>query len=102
MKSKEKLQTLDEYFKKQMRNPRFREAWEQEKRDNELTRQLIRLRTEQGLTQEQVAEMIGTQQAAISRLEHHPPKRATELLKKVARLYGYAVKSRVVLVPPTT
>ena len=53
---------------------------------------------EQGLTQAQVAEMVGTQQAAISRLEHRPPVRPTELLRKVAAIYGFDVAARVELV----
>ncbi len=87
-----------DYLAEQMKNPRFRKAWEEVQAENRLTRELVRLRVEQGLTQAQVAEMLGTKQAAISRLEHRPPRRATELLRKVANLYGYDVEARIELV----
>lgn len=98
MKTQKKPKTLQSYLAKQIRNPRFRKVWEEVQQENSLTRALVRLRVEQGLTQAQVAEMVGTQQAAISRLEHRPPGRPTELLRKVAAIYGFDVAARVELV----
>jgi DNA-directed RNA polymerase specialized sigma subunit len=91
--------TLQDYLAEQMRNPRFRRAWDEVQEEDRLTRELVRLRVEQGLTQAQVAQMLGTKQGAISRLEHRPPTRATELLRKVAHLYGYEVRAHIELVP---
>jgi len=99
MKRRQKpASTLDDYLSEQMKNPRFRKAWDRVQKEDELTRELVRLRIEQGLTQAQVAEMLGTRQEAISRLEHNPPSRPTPLLRKVARLYGYDVEARIRLV----
>ena len=91
--------TLRAYMAEQMRNPRFRKAWEEVQEESKLTRELVRLRVEQGLTQAQVAEMVGTKQAAISRLEHRPPSRPTELFRKVAAVYGHDVEAQIRLVP---
>ena len=91
--------TLRDYVAEQMRNPRFRKAWEQVRQENRLTVELVRLRVERGMTQAQVAERLGTKQAAISRLEHYPPQRPTELLRKVAKLYGCEVQAHIELVP---
>ena len=91
--------TLRAYLAEQMDNPRFRKAWEQVRDGDRLTRELVRLRIERGLTQAEVARQVGTKQEAISRLEHRPPKRPTELLRKVARLYGYEVQAHIELVP---
>ncbi|MFQ6130785.1 MAG: helix-turn-helix transcriptional regulator [Armatimonadota bacterium] len=99
MNQKHERRTLGAYLDRQMRNPRFRKAWEEVQRESKLTRELVRLRVERGLTQAEVAEMVGTKQAAISRLEHHPPSRPTDLLRKVAAVYGYDVEARVELVP---
>jgi len=90
--------TLRGYLAEQMKNPRFRKAWEETQRENKLTRELVRLRVEQGLTQAQVADMLGTKQEAISRLEHKPPTRPTELLRRVVGLYGYDVEACIELV----
>jgi DNA-binding XRE family transcriptional regulator len=86
---------LDKYLNTQLKNPRFRKQWENELKEKELTTRLIRLRVEQGLTQAQVAEMVGTKQTAISRLELHPPRRPTNLLRRVVALYGYEVKQKI-------
>ena len=91
--------SLRRYLAEQMKNPRFRKAWEEVQAENRLTRELVRLRVEHGLTQAQVAEKLGTKQAAISRLEHRPPKRPTELLRRVAALYGCEVRAHIQLVP---
>jgi len=42
--------------------------------------------------------MLGTKQTAISRLEHRPPSRPTDLLKRVARIYGYDIREKIELV----
>lgn len=94
-----KKRTLRAYLAEQMDNPRFRKAWEQLREADKLTRELVRLRIERGLTQAEVARRVGTKQEAISRLEHRPPKRPTELLRRVARLYGYEVRAHIELVP---
>jgi DNA-binding XRE family transcriptional regulator len=83
------------HLKQQLRNPRFRKAWERTKAESSLAAQLIRLRAEQGLTQEQVARMVNTTQSCLSRLERHPPQRATPLLKRLARVYGREVQVEV-------
>ena len=99
MRQRRSNNALRVYVAERMKNPRFRKAWERVQEENRLTRELVRLRVEQGLTQAQVAEMVETQQAAISRLEHRPPKHPTQLLRKVAAVYGYKVEASIELVP---
>jgi len=90
-----KEDTLKDYLTEQMKNPRFRRAWKKVQEENQLAAELIKLRVEQGLTQAQVAEMLGTKQTAISRLEHNPPAHPTKLMKRVAALYGYAIREKI-------
>ncbi len=54
----------------------------------ELTREIIRLRIEKGLTQMQLAELVGTKQSAISRLENGSYNPSIEFLSKVAHALG--------------
>lgn len=54
----------------------------------ELTREIIRLRIEKGLTQMQLAELVGTKQSAISRLENGSCNPSIEFLSKVAHALG--------------
>ena len=90
---------LGEHLTQKMRSPRFRKAWEQTEQEQALTKQLIQLRTEQGLTQAQVAAMVNTTQSCLSRLERHPPQKVTPLLKRLAQFYGREVRVDVRLVP---
>jgi transcriptional regulator with XRE-family HTH domain len=60
----------------------------------DLIRQLLRMRMESGLTQEEIAEMIGTKKPNISRLEspsgRHSPRLST--IKKYAEAAGYEMQ----------
>ena len=58
----------------------------------DITREIIRLRTERGLTQKQLAELVGTKQSAISRLENGSYNPSLEFLSKVAHALGKEVK----------
>lgn len=58
----------------------------------DITREIIRLRTEKGLTQKQLAELVGTKQSAISRLENGSYNPSLEFLSKVAHALGKEVK----------
>jgi DNA-binding XRE family transcriptional regulator len=88
------------HLESKLKNPRFRREWNQVEKDMALATQLIRLRTEQGLTQAQVAEMVKTSQSCLSRLEHNPPRKVTPLLRRLAKLYGREVEVEVRLVEP--
>ena len=67
-------------------------------------RELLAARAKAGLTQEQVAECMGTTKSAVSRLEavgKHSPSVST--LKRYARAVGCEVEIRLVPAPhPTT
>jgi len=89
------------HLQSKLKNPRFRDEWDQVEKDMALAAQLIRLRTEQGLTQAQVAEMVNTSQSCLSRLERNPPRKVTPLLKRLAKLYGREVEVEVRLVRPS-
>ena len=84
----------------QLKKPPFRREWTQAEADMALATELIRLRTEQGLTQAQVAAMVKTKQSCLSRLEHNPPRKATPLLRRLAEFYGREIRVDVRFVPP--
>lgn len=54
----------------------------------EITRELIRLRIENGLTQKDLADLIGTKQSAISRLENGSYNPSVGFLNKIAHAVG--------------
>jgi len=56
---------LEDWLDKKMRDPEFRKAYE----DLEPAYQVARLRIMRGLTQKELADLVGTKQPSIARLE---------------------------------
>lgn len=78
----------------------FRKAYEDLEEEYRLAREMLAARSKIGLTQEAVAERMGTTKSAVSRLEGaglHAPSLTT--LKKYARAVGCRLEIRLV---PTT
>ncbi len=82
----------DEDFAEWMKDPEFRTAYDALEEEYAALDALLRARKEAGLTQEQVAQRMGTTKSAVSRLEGsfgkatHSPSFAT--LKKYAAACG--------------
>ena len=88
------------FLKKASKRKEFRKAYEELEEEYRLTREMLAARSKFGLTQETVAERMGTTKSAVSRLEaagKHAPSLTT--LKK----YAWAVGCRleIKLVPAT-
>lgn len=54
----------------------------------ELKREIIRLRIEKGLSQKELATLMGTKQSAISRLENGTYNPSVEFLNRIAHTLG--------------
>ena len=85
-------QTLDSYWNKQMQDPEFRAAYEA----LEPAYQIARLRILRGLTQEQLAEKVGTKQPSIARLESGRSTPSLDFLQRVAEALDAQVEIRIV------
>lgn len=59
----------DDYWAKQMADPEFRRAYEEESQKKELWLQLVEARQASGLTQADVARRLGVSQAQVARIE---------------------------------
>lgn len=66
----------------------LKEEYDASKLIYEIKSELISLRLEKGLSQKQLAELIGTKQSAISRLESGDSNPSVEFLSKVAHALG--------------
>lgn len=85
--------------------PRF-EDWESEKIKNvefmaaaeelEPGYQVARLRMQRGLTQAQLAEMVGTRQPSIARLENGSSKPSLSFLNKIATALNARIEVKLV------
>ena len=78
--------------KQLLKNPRFRKALEEVKPEYEIARAIILARTEQGLTQNQLAKKLKTQQSVISRLENAQTTTSVSFLKRLADVFGARLK----------
>ena len=88
-----KRPTLREFKQEALRDPELRAAYDALGPAFELKRKMIALRKKAGLTQEQMAEKLGTKRSNISRLESLnsdvSPRLAT--IEDYARVLGYSL-----------
>jgi transcriptional regulator with XRE-family HTH domain len=69
-------------------NPEWSQAFEEEYPFRDVAMAMVTLRAELGLTQAQLAELAGTQQSVISRLESGQHSVETEFLNRIAKAVG--------------
>ncbi len=85
------------FIKKALKRKGFREAYDNLGGEYALVRELLAARLRAGLTQQDVAESMGTTKSAVSRLEavgKHSPSVTT--LKRYAQAVGCEVEIRLV------
>jgi ribosome-binding protein aMBF1 (putative translation factor) len=84
------LPALQEVVDRQREDPEFREEWDRSVFAREVAFHIVRYRADRGLTQTQLAQLVGMKQPVIARLERgeQPPSLAT--LAKVTA--GTAIK----------
>jgi DNA-binding XRE family transcriptional regulator len=85
------------FLKKVSKRKGFKKAYEDLEEEYRLTREMLAARSKFGLTQEVVAELMGTTKSAVSRLEaagKHAPSLTT--LKKYARAVGCRLEIKLV------
>lgn len=77
-----------------LKDPEVQQEYDNLKPSYELRKKLIELRTQAGLTQEELAEKLHTQKSNISRLENVNTKSSPRLstLEDYAHAVGYEVK----------
>jgi DNA-binding XRE family transcriptional regulator len=86
------------FLAKALKRKGFREAYENLEDEYALVRELLCARSRAGLTQEAVAELMGTTKSAVSRLETAAGKHSPSLttLKRYAHAVGCEVEIRLV------
>lgn len=85
------------FLEKALKRKEFREAYEGLEEECALVREMLAARARSGLTQEAVAELMGTTKSAVSRLEA-PGKHAPSLttLKKYAHAVGCRLEIKLI------
>lgn len=85
------------FLKKASKRKGFRKAYKELEEEYKLTREMLSARSKFGLTQEAVADLMGTTKSAVSRLEgagKHAPSLTT--LKRYAQAVGCRLEIKLV------
>lgn len=67
------------------RNPEYRAEHDRLREFEDIARLVIRFRGKHGLTQQQLARLVGTSHSAISRIESGQHKTSVETLRRIAK-----------------
>ena len=93
---------MDEFWDEQMQDPEFVAALQEVEPEFQAAREVLRLRLAAGLTQKELAERVGTQQASISRLERASYKPNLGFLQRVAEALNARLEIRLVPRQPSS
>ena len=86
------MRTFDEMLAKQLQNEDFRKEYEAIQPEMDVIRAIVEARTSQNLTQKELAERTGINQADISKLENGTRNPSVNLLKRLADGMGMMLK----------
>src|SRR5512136_264895 len=88
-----KVHTFQSRLREDLKDPEFRAHYIEEKQALKLAMKIAQLREKKGLSQQQLAKLMGTSQQAISRIESGEYEGFTlKTLEKIAEATGMRVK----------
>lgn len=86
------MKTLEQYKDEQMKDAEFVKEYEAIQPELDVIRAIVDARTSQNMTQKELAERTGINQADISKLENGTRNPSVNLLKRLAEGLGMALK----------
>ena len=86
------MRTFDDMLAKQLQNEDFRKEYEAIQPEMDVIRAIVEARTSQNLTQKELAERTGINQADISKLENGTRNPSVNLLIRLADGMGMMLK----------
>lgn len=78
------MKTLDAYLEEQLQDNAFQKEWEDIQPEMDVIRAIVDARISQNLSQKELAERTGINQADISKLENGTRNPSLKLLKRLA------------------
>ena len=88
-----KVRTFKSRLQEDIKDPEFKKYYEEERQALKLAMKIAELRSQKGLTQQELAKLMGTSQQAISRIESGEYEGFTlKTLEKIAEATGMRVK----------
>jgi ribosome-binding protein aMBF1 (putative translation factor) len=92
IEGEEVMKTLNHMLSEQLKNDEFRREYEAIQPEMDVIRAIVDARTSQNLTQKELAERTGINQADISKLENGTRNPSVNLLKRLAEGMGMTLK----------
>lgn len=89
--------TFRESLHEQMNDPAFKQEWEAQESEFQVIKAIIKARKEQNMTQKQLADRTGIDQADISKIENGNANPSLKTLQRLAS--GMGMKMRVEFIP---
>lgn len=87
----------DDYLKQQLQDdPEFAKEYKRLELPAMLARQVIKMRVDKGITQADLAKLVGTQQSSISRLESMGSLPSLTFLQRIAEVLDAQIEIRIV------
>ena len=86
------MKTLDNMLSEQLKDEEFRKEYDAIQPEMDVIRAIVDARTSQNLTQKELAERTGINQADISKLENGTRNPSVNLLKRLAEGMGMALR----------
>ncbi len=86
------MSEFQEFLKEQLQYDEFRKEWEDIQPEMDVIRAMVDARISQNLTQKELAERTGINQADISKLENGTRNPSLKLLKRLADGMGMTLK----------
>jgi DNA-binding XRE family transcriptional regulator len=89
----EKVRTFRSRLREDLKDPEFKAHYQEERQAVMLAMKIAKLREKKGLSQQQMAKLMGTSQQAVSRIESGEYEGFTlKTLEKIAEATGTKVK----------
>ncbi len=86
------MSEFNDFLNEQLKDPEFRKEWEDIQPEMDVIRAMMEARISQNLTQKELAERTGINQADISKLENGTRNPSLKLLKRLADGMGMTLK----------
>lgn len=90
------MDDLDRYIDKQMKDPAFKKEWDDHELEYQVLLQILHMRSEQHLTQAELAARTGLRQSNISRIEKGESVPTIPTLSRIAKGLGKKLEIRFV------
>lgn len=91
------MSSFNEFFNEQLKNPEFKKEWDDIQPEMDVIRAMVEARISQNITQKELAERTGINQADICKMENGTRNPSLKLLKRLAE--GMGMELHLVFTP---